>query len=306
MIGVDLGSNTFRVVEIECKSLRATGRFERIVRTADGLASSGRISEAAVERIIAAAREAAERFDFSRQRVRAVTTEALRKASNGREVLARIREETGLEFAVIDGKEEAALTLLAVKERLKSLGLPSESFVMVDIGGGSTEVVLHTKETTRVQSFGVGIVTLAQQYGDPDAIEAALEEKMAPIARFWQDAGRQGAYDLFVATAGTPTTVAAMTKGMTYDTYDPDRINGTRLLRATLAQELARLLAMTPEERRRMVGVGRDDLIAAGILIFRRLYDIFGFEEAVVIDDGLREGVAIAECLGLKADEIIG
>jgi exopolyphosphatase/guanosine-5'-triphosphate,3'-diphosphate pyrophosphatase len=103
---------------------------------------------------------------------------------------------------------------------------------------------------------------------------------------------------LFVPTAGTPTTVAAMKLGMTYATYDPLRVNGTPLAKGELRTQLKRLLSLDERARQVLVGVGREDLIAAGILIFERLYGILGFDEAVVIDDGLREGVAIAACRG--------
>jgi len=102
--------------------------------------------------------------------------------------------------------------------------------------------------------------------------------------------------DIFVSTAGTPTTVAAMKLGMNYKTYDVERINGVFLQKEDLKEQMERLLSLDKKLREELVGVGREDLIVAGILIFEKLYDLLGFDKAYVIDDGLREGVAIAEC----------
>ncbi len=299
-IGIDLGSNTLRAALYNC----ATGEFEatcgRIVKTADGLAQTGCISEGAVERIVAGMHAMQEAIGFSGVLMRAVTTEAMRRAGNAAEALDRIARETGVSFEIIDGEEEARLTLSAVRHRLTRItsAATDERLVLVDIGGGSTELIFAWSDGTIVsQSFPLGIVTLSQSYPDLDAIAEALPEVMLPIERFvaevYIDAGRP---DRFVATAGTPTSVASMQLGMEYDTYDPGRINGTELTCHAPLHYLDKLLAMPMEQRERTVGVGRADLVTAGILIFDRLYRILGFEACTVIDDGLREGVALGLC----------
>ena len=106
--------------------------------------------------------------------------------------------------------------------------------------------------------------------------------------------------NLFVATAGTPTTIAAMKLGMDYAHYDSSKINGTLLTQVDLLAQGNKLLEMNSEERKRAVGVGREDLIVTGIKIFDAIYTLLGMEEAVVIDDGLREGVAADLCLRLS------
>lgn len=299
-VGLDLGSNTLRAVKRDCERGLFVGEYERIVRTADGLAECGRISEAAVERIIAALNEARERIGFDDAVIRAVTTEALRRAENGGEVLERIFRETGVRFEIIDGQEEARLTLLAVRIRLKALGIKADSLILVDIGGGSTELVFVRGDEVRSRSFPLGIVTLSQEAGSLSGVERLLPRKLKPLRDFVAESRQDRALpSLLVATAGTPTTVAAMKLGMEYATYDAGRVNGTRLERAELRHWLNRLLAMDPSERRRTVGVGREDLIAAGILIFEGIFLVTGFDECIVIDDGLREGVAIELCNGI-------
>ena len=299
MTAVDLGSNTLRAVEIACDTLEPLKCYEKIVATADGLHETGKISEAAAGRIVEALHEARKTLDFTGPLV-AVTTEAVRRASNAAEVLERIARESGIRFRVITGSEEAQLTLIAVKHRLEKLGLESENFVMADIGGGSTEILFSDSKDVVSRSFPVGIVTVAQKYGSVEKISEVLPHLMKEMAEFAKERRAEGnAPGLFVSTAGTPTTVAAMRLGMSYATYDAARINGVLLTPEELHRQMRRLMALDKKSRQELVGVGREDLIAAGILIFEHLFSILGFEESVVIDDGLREGAAIAACKGL-------
>ena len=297
MIAIDLGSNTVRVLEFDCRHMRATAAFEKIVKTADKLGATGVIDHEAVDRVIYALKEAQNQIDFAGQEVRAVTTEAVRRAENADAVLARIEKETGVRFEIIDGQKEAALTLKAVRFRLNKLCRASENFVLVDIGGGSTEIIFVHGSKVVMKSFPLGIVTIAQQYGNLDAIEAALPQEMLSMQMFAAEIyATRGSVESFVATAGTPTTVAAMKLGQTYATYDANRINGTILEKMELDFYLKKLLEMPFEKREETVGTGRSDLIAAGILIFNHLYTILEQERCIVVDDGLREGVAINAC----------
>jgi len=298
MIAIDLGSNTLRVLEYDCDTGTQISEFEKIVKTADGLAKYGVIGKEAVERVVSAIKEAKEQIDFSTSIVKAVTTEAVRRAANSQEVLLRIREETGVVFEIISGEEEARLTLLAVKNRLFALEHTSASFVLVDIGGGSTELIFHYEDVTITQSFPVGIVTIAQTYGTLEEIEKVLPQEMSKMQQFCSEVyEKYGKVDVFVATAGTPTTVAAMKHGLNYETYDASKINGTSLEVNELDIYLKELLSMPFEQREIAVGTGRSDLIAAGILIYKQLFGILEFESCVIIDDGLREGVAIELCM---------
>lgn len=305
MIAIDLGSNTLRVIQLDCQSGIFGATFEKIVKTADGLVQTGVISSEAVARVIDAISEAKNNIDFSSDKIHAVTTEAIRRASNSEAVLAQIKKETSIAFEVISGEKEAALTLLAVEHRLELLGREEKdrdlsSFVLVDIGGGSTELVFRYPDQTVTQSFPVGIVTVAQQYETLERIDAALPALMEDMKQFARSVvSRHGVLDTFVATAGTPTTVAAMKLGQNYVTYDPVLINGTSLDVQELDHYLKVLLAMPFEEREMTVGVGRSDLIAAGILIFRQLFTLLRMKECIVIDDSLREGVALEKCSDL-------
>lgn len=297
MIAIDLGSNTVRVLEYDCASGKQLSAHERVVKTADGLAETGLINEAALSRVIDAIHEIQEKVDFTSHPLRAVTTEAIRRASNADEVLTRVKQATGVAFDIITGEEEAKLTLQAVQHRLQKLQYASETFVLIDIGGGSTELIFHHGQKSFSKSFPIGIVTIAQTYETLENIEEALPKEMFDMQMFCAEMyATQGKPDSFVATAGTPTTVAAMKLGFNYETYDASKINGTSLIKDELDFYLKKLLSLPFEEREIAVGTGRSDLIAAGILIYKQLYSLLEFETCVVIDDGLREGVALEMC----------
>jgi len=297
MIAIDLGSNTLRVLKYDCESHKQLNSYEKVVKTADGLAEHGEINNNAIERIISAIKEAQEQIDFSSQTVKAVTTEAVRRASNAERVLHKIKKETGISFDIITGEEEARLTLLAVKHRLTKLHYASDTFVLVDIGGGSTELIFHYGTETVSKSFPVGIVTIAQTYENLETIQKALPHEMLAMQMFCAEMyATRAKPNSFVATAGTPTTVAAMKLGFNYETYDASKVNGTSLQKEELDFYLKKLLSMPFEEREIAVGTGRSDLIAAGILIYKQLYTLLEFDSCVVIDDGLREGVALDVC----------
>jgi len=296
-VGIDLGSNTLRITVLLCATGHAVYTDEVIVRTADGLTIEGRVSDGAIERIIRGLKSFLAPLQGHIFTLRAVTTEALRRASNAETVLRQIYQQTKISFEIISGAEEARLTLLAVSQRLLRLSRETESLVLVDIGGGSTELTLKYGDQVLTESFPLGIVTLTQESANRDEMWWILKQRLLAIRQFWQRSiSRCGKPLQFVATAGTPTTVAAMKLGMNYASYESSRINGTVLHRNDLEVQQERLLTMSIGERRETVGEGREDLIISGIMIFDAIYDLLGMESAVVIDDGLREGVALALC----------
>ena len=296
MIAIDLGSNSLRMIERDCSKKAFTSEYEKIVKTAELLHSDGLISTAAQERILDGFKEASNTFDFKNQRCVAVTTEAMRRASNSTEVLAKIHKETGVKFEIIGAHKEAELTLLAVDRRLDELGFRG-SFLLVDIGGGSTEIIFKKGNLSESKSFPVGIVTMASKYPSKEELAKYLPQELSEIKRYIQEYYKsESKPDFFVATAGTPTTIAAFKQGMTYDSYDVDRVNGSTLNYFDCVKALDELLELSFDERARYVGVGREELIISGVMIYAALFDLFDFEASVIIDDGLREGLAISAC----------
>ena len=130
-----------------------------------------------------------------------------------------------------------------------------------------------------------------------------FKEVEAYVAHYYAKEGKPTAY---VATAGTPTTMAAYLLGMNYADYDVEKINGYLLTYEGTQKALEDLRAMPEKQRAEIVGVGRESLIIAGIVIVQKLYTVLGFEQAIVVDDGVREGVAIAYCRETENDQSAG
>lgn len=296
MIAIDLGSNSLRMIGYDCKKKCFTGEYDKIVKTAELLHSEGIISQASIERIIEGFSEASDIFDFVNEPCVAVTTEAMRRASNSKLVLDRIFQETGIGFEIIGANKEADLTLLAVDKRLESLGFRG-SFLLIDIGGASTEIIFKKGNISESKSFPVGIVTMASAYPSRSSLELNLMNELSHIKEYVEDYySREGKPDFFVATAGTPTTIAAFTQDMRYNSYDAKRINGSTLNYFDCIKTLDELLKLSYEERAAHVGVGREELIISGIMIYASFFRLLGYENSVIIDDGLREGLAIWAC----------
>lgn len=291
MIAIDLGSNTLRVIEYD--GVFWGKSFEKIVRTAEGLNQTNQIGIFALERILNGLNEAKKTIDFTGHVVVAVTTAAMRMADNSSEVLEQIRQKTGINFRIIDGNEEARLTLMAVQNRLNSLNISGDELVLVDIGGGSTEVVIVSNNTSVSKSFSLGIVTLSEKSQTSEIMDYELELFRKNIVFYIESLTLESAPKTLILTAGTPTTLAAYLLGMDYQTYDANRINGTFLMRSDCVRVLEDLLKMDETTRSRYVGVGREQLIFVGIHIVEMIFDALGVKNAIIIDDGLREGVAL-------------
>ncbi|MCI0501551.1 MAG: exopolyphosphatase [Epsilonproteobacteria bacterium] len=293
IITIDLGSNSLRVLKYDCTSCEALGEFEKTVGTADGLAESGNISDEAINRIINAINESIEKLNYDPLRVIAVTTQALRVAKNNFDVLEKIKVATRITFKIIDGEKEANLTLLAIMYALKKEKLQNDEFLLLDIGGGSTELVVVSKEEQIVKSFPFGIVTLTQSKDQEDdflnlknEVEEFLKKGKVDIKDF-----------LFISTAGTPTTICAVSLGMDYETYDKTKVNGKKLYFSDVCKIQQEFKNLNEDELKQKVGTGRTSYINMGVEIFKLFFKILDKEYSVVFDDGLREGIAIEFCL---------
>jgi len=293
-----LGSNTIRIVQIDCNTLEKKAEFEKIIKTADKLVETNEISDEAINRIIEAINEAKKIIDFN-DKVKAVATEALRRAKNKEEVIKKIKEATGIEFEIISSEEEARYTALAVFKCLeKKCNLDARSFLLVDIGGGSTEIILKHKDIIVSKSYKVGIVTLTQKYKTTDAIKIAAKKEVAKMKDFIEMLFMTYKKPkIFTASSGTPTSLAALKLGMKYSTYDPEKINCTKVTLEDIDYWMEKLLKMEMKKREELVGVGRGDLIVSGLMIFREIFKLTKYKECIVCDDGVREGVAFAGCI---------
>ncbi|MCX6074195.1 MAG: phosphatase [Campylobacterales bacterium] len=291
MIAIDLGSNTIRFIEYDGQKWGKS--FEKIVRTAEGLNHSGKIGDPAVERILAAIDEAKTIFDLPSHEVVAITTAAMRMARNSEIIRQKIEARTGILFRLIEGEEEAFLTLKAVVNRLHHLNIPSDDFILVDIGGGSTEIIVVSGGYSQAKSFPLGIVTLSEKSYTTDILESELNVYHESIASYIESLALISPPKTLVMTAGTPTTMVAYRMGMSYASYDTTKINGSILMRHDCPHILNELMKMDEKRRAYYVGVGRERLITTGIRIVEMLFEVLNYDSAIIIDDGLREGVAL-------------
>ncbi len=297
MIACDLGSNTLRIVQLDCETKKRIKEYEKTVKTADGLQKTGEINKNTINRIIQALEEAKKCIDFSSDEVVAVTTAALRLASNSDKVINKIKKETGVEFKIISGTQEADWTALAVSEALKRISLEYKDFILLDLGGGSSELYIKKDDRAFIKSFNIGIVTITQKYNSFEEVKNSLENETDEIKKFIEELYKTFKKPkIFVSTAGTATTLAAFKKGIDYKHYSHDQITGTKLNTKEIKEFLQKLLSMDEENRNKWIGVGRSDLIFSGIAILLHILKLANFDEMIVIDDGLREGLAIASC----------
>lgn len=297
--GVDVGTNTLRMLVAEVDDLHhitpvAQGR--EMARLGAGLVDTGRMSDRSVGRALdCLERFAKEIAEAAPEATAAVATSAVREAANGPEFVAKVRDRTGLEVRVIDGEVEAKLTALGA---IAALAGPKDDLLVLDIGGGSTELTLVRGGATTVGvSVGVGVVTLTERFlhADPPktqelyALDAHLREHMRGVRRSLGEVGPAR----LVATAGTPTTLAAIDLEMT--AYDPARINNHHLTLARMEELFDRLTPMTMAARAEVTGIerGREDLIVAGCAVLYRVMHDWQFAGVTVSDWGLREGLVI-------------
>jgi exopolyphosphatase / guanosine-5'-triphosphate,3'-diphosphate pyrophosphatase len=303
---IDLGTNTVRLLVADVIGRgrwRVVEADQRVTRLGEGLAATGRLSEAPAARTAATVKEYAERArGRGAERLAIVATSAVREAANGREFTAALERATGESVDVVSGEREAALTLAGVLGGLGDVPGADGDTIVFDIGGGSTEYIrAHARTAVAAVSLRLGVVDLAERHPFPGPVEppryrALRDEIAARLAAEVPTSIRQTRVARLVGTAGTATTLAALDLGLTH--YDPARVQGHTLSRRAIEGQLARLGALTVGERAALpcLEPGRADLIVPGAAIVLATLDLFGVDTMVVSDWGLREGILISLC----------
>jgi exopolyphosphatase/guanosine-5'-triphosphate,3'-diphosphate pyrophosphatase len=306
---LDLGTNNCRMLVgvPSGDGFRVLDSFSRIVRLGEGLHQTGRLSQSAMERALGALHGCAARLARRPVRaLRAIATEACRRAVNGPEFLARVRSETGLPIAVISSREEAELALESCAPLLARGGRRA---LLFDIGGGSTELAwvrtphngAGRPELIGYISLPVGVVTLAERFAGraagPDGFERMVEdvaERLLPFDRIHCIGHeiRQGGVHL-LGTSGTVTTLAGL--ALNLPRYCRSRVDGTVLSREAAAAAVGRLQEMGQEAlaRHPCVGPERAEFVLPGCAIFVAIHRLWPTAEVVVADRGLREGMLL-------------
>lgn len=290
---IDLGSNSFRVLVYNYKKKIILKEYNSIVGTADKLIDTGIISDAAIQRIISAIKDSSLKLGYIPNDCVGVTTAAMRIAKNKDTALDLIHKSTGVRLEIIDAEEEARLTLLAIKYALRRENIKSKNFILLDIGGGSVELIVNKDEAFFIKSFDFGIVTLSQLHNNKNKLKVDLENKKVLIKKYLNTHDVNFDDFEFIATAGTPTTIAAIKHGQKFSTYDKNAINGTIINLNDLNNCLNLLNQSNGDKLIDLFGTNKKEFIEAGILIFKTMFEVLNKNESIVFDDGLREGVAI-------------
>jgi exopolyphosphatase/guanosine-5'-triphosphate,3'-diphosphate pyrophosphatase len=303
---LDLGTNNCRMLvgAPSGDGFRVLDSFSRIVRLGEGLHHTGALSQNAMDRALAALHACAARLARRPvRRLRAIATEACRRAVNGREFLARVKHETGLDIGVISTREEAELALESCTPLLSNGGRRA---LLFDIGGGSTELAWVRLTEGRPALIGydslpVGVVTLAERWGGagftPDGFAAMVDDVAARLASFESihcigHEIRNGGVTL-LGTSGTVTTLAGI--ALALPRYRRPLVDGVVLSADAADAALASLRAMGREglAQHPCVGPERVDFVLPGCAVFAAITRQWPAPRVVVADRGLREGMLL-------------
>lgn len=296
---IDCGTNSLRllVADISGDELRDVVRRMEVVRLGQGVDRTGQLAPEALERTFAVLRDyAAECSRLGVERVRMVATSATRDAANRAEFVAGVQAILNADPEVLTGSEEAALSFLGATRELAGSTDVAAPYLVVDIGGGSTEFVLGAESAEASLSTDVGCVRLTERhFGTDPPSAAAIAAATADVDRALAEV--RGVLDparaaSLVGLAGTVTTVAGI--ALNLPAYDPDRIHHTRLAARDVARVAAELLAAGHQQRADIpvMHAGRVDIIAAGALILDRIVERSGFDDVVVSEHDILDGIA--------------
>jgi exopolyphosphatase/guanosine-5'-triphosphate,3'-diphosphate pyrophosphatase len=301
---LDLGTNNCRllIARPADNGFVVIDAFSRVVRLGEGLGTSGRIADAAIERAVAALAVCAEKL--RRRRVtlaRSVATEACRRAVNGRHFVERVRRETGICLEIISPEEEARLAMLGCHRLLEPGDAPALIF---DIGGGSTELVLIDTEGDQPRikcwwSAPWGVVSLTESESrdltDPAERLAAygrMKERVKHAFRRFSELLPKYRHDVrLMGTSGTVTTLASV--HLALPSYDRRQVDGLMMPSEAMRRVSSMLSRMSHEERAALpcIGTERADLVVAGCAILEAIMDMWPAKTLGVADRGIREGI---------------
>lgn len=295
---LDCGTNSLRLLVTDLdpdgRTKHDLHRQMRIVRLGEGVDATGVLSGAALARTAEALADyGATVTALGAQRVRLVATSATRDARNTAEFERIVKDHLGVAPEVVSGLEEATLSFTGATRDLDAEQGP---FLVVDIGGGSTEVVLGTRAVTAARSVDIGCVRLTERHlqADPpttEQVSAAIHDIDAALDLVRAGVEVARAHTV-IGLAGSVTTVAALAAGMTQ--YDRTRIHGSTLAAADIARVSTLLLGATKAQRAAMAVMhpGRVDVIGAGALILRTLVERWAIERVLVSEADILDGLA--------------
>ena len=297
---IDCGTNSIRllIADIENGTLTDVVRTMVIVRLGEGVDKTGEFSQAALARTFTAIETFALLISQHQpERVRFVATSASRDVSNRSEFMDGVLSRLGIEPDIISGDEEAELSFLgATADLVNEQEPPAAPYLVVDIGGGSTEFVLGTTGPSAAISTNIGCVRMTERHlisdpATPQEIAAAIADIDAAIDLAYQSVPISQAHSL-IGLAGSVTTVAAIALGLSE--YDSTAIHGSRISAPDIHRITGELLAMTRAQRAKLgpMHEGRIDVIGSGALVLDRIMIRTGLGEVVVSERDILDGIA--------------
>jgi exopolyphosphatase/guanosine-5'-triphosphate,3'-diphosphate pyrophosphatase len=296
---VDIGTNSTRLLIADVAPDGALAELHResiVTRLGDRVDATGRLADDAIERVFDTLGHYRDLIDAHRAvATTAVLTSAVRDATNGARFTSAVRERYGLDARTIGGDEEAALTFAGATSERPHDG---RELVVVDIGGGSTEFVIGCDGAVDFHtSTQAGVVRQTERHirDDPPRREdiAALRTEVAGIIEQHVPADLRERITRAIAVAGTATSCAAIE--LELDPYDPKRVHGHTLTRATCERILDDLARLTHLERRNVTGLHPDraPTIVAGVAMLLEVFDAFGLDELEVSEHDILRGAAL-------------
>jgi len=298
---IDCGTNSLRLLIADVDPAGGTlvdlDRDMHIVRLGQGVDKTKKFADVALRRVFDACRDYAGRVEsLGAERIRFVATSASRDATNRDEFFDGVRSILGVDAEVISGDAEAALSFAGATRELLAVPDVAPPYLVIDIGGGSTEFVLGMREVEAARSVDVGSVRLTERHlhSDPPAeaqIEAARADVVRALDAVEQVVPTAKAHSV-VGLAGTVTTLAAV--ALDLDEYDEARIHHARISAQQVHAVTSALLAMTSAERAALAVMhpGRADVIAAGALVLDIALARLGAREVVVSAHDILDGIA--------------
>jgi exopolyphosphatase / guanosine-5'-triphosphate,3'-diphosphate pyrophosphatase len=293
---IDIGTNSTRllVADVAGGAVSQVERRSTVTRLGRGVDLSGHLSGEAIEDVCAAVGDYVGVIEeLGAETVDAIATSAVRDADNGSAFVAELRERFALSARVLDGEEEARSTYLGATSEAP----PSEPTLVVDIGGGSTELVVgHGSEVTFHDSLQAGVVRHSERYISSDPPTASELEALATDVRGLIEASVAGGVEDVtrgIAVAGTPTSLAAIE--LELEPYDPARVHGHVLALPSIQRMLSRLASVPLVERVEIPGLHPDraPTIVAGVVILVEVMRAFEVEEISVSEHDILYGTAI-------------
>jgi exopolyphosphatase/guanosine-5'-triphosphate,3'-diphosphate pyrophosphatase len=293
---IDVGTNSARLLVADVAGGRVSPveRRSTVTRLGRGVDLSGRLSAEAIEDACAAiGGYVATLEELGAEAVEVIATSAVRDAENGSAFVAELRERFALSPRVLDGKEEARLTYIGATSEHP----PAEPTLVVDIGGGSTELIVGTgAEISFHASLQAGVVRHSERHIASDPPTAVELEALASDVRGLIDAVLDDGVDAGagIAVAGTPTSLAAVEMGL--EPYDPARIHGHVLSLPSIQRMLSQLASTPLAERMEIPGMHPDraPTIVAGVVILIETMRAFGLERIEVSEHDILYGTALS------------